>query len=76
MSIISSSLYWDRRMSGTAPNVDPCYCFSVHEVWPMSKLLQTDIWTVRQAKNYIPPIFRYGDILKILLRTKNSNKKE
>jgi hypothetical protein len=48
---------------------------TIQKIWPMLKFLQTD----RQAKNYIPPIFRYRDkirwnlitaILNFLLFTK------
>jgi hypothetical protein len=32
--------------------------FAIQKIWPMLKFLQTD----GQAKNYMPPIFRYGGI--------------
>jgi hypothetical protein len=35
---------------------------TVQKIWPMLKFLQTDRQTDGQAKNYMPPIFRYGGI--------------
>jgi hypothetical protein len=34
---------------------------SLQKIWPILKFLQTD----GQAKNYMPPIFRYGGIKKL-----------
>jgi hypothetical protein len=33
---------------------------TIQKIWPLLKFLLTD----GQAKNYMPPIFRYGDIKK------------
>jgi hypothetical protein len=35
---------------------------TIKKIWPMLKVLQTDKQTDGQAKNYMPPIFRYGGI--------------